>query len=518
MNKMSDKSTPINSLIQEEQEQEQEQNSTVFELVGNNKTIKTDNNYDSYIIKPPPKEEIFKNKVKNLFIDSRDRNQDLYPSPSKFEIKLKEEYKYIKSINLVMAQIPNTQYLINKNNNILHFYIGNKIDSNDFSELKIDFGNYPDPSPINNYLPNILPALSTSNSYIFSSEDNEVKKNQDSLSIEIENKFTNYINYNYNLNNGYNNKPLIEVGYNVLKDNYIFSSDLCPFDTQTYKGNKLNLCFKGEKQPYGCQDIEKVPKINQYDRIERDEDGKTIYEEIKIGEERTDYQKKSIGKIIGFGINNYDGYIINNLNNIENRLIFKLEHINSENKNFTDKIEINSYILLEQQVNSEKYIQRFKIEKIINGNSFKVYDPNENETGPNAPLVPPGNPNIEDGIFVFNDASLYNGTIKSPFRKNFTQTPYVILKIRTAHKIDSENDSAQNSFGILPFEFVLKESKVLDYSQSLWKRNFNPPLPSLSELNISLLNYDGSYYDFNNYDVNFQFVIETLNQSIKYGR
>ena len=88
MNKMSDKSTSINSLIQEEQEQEKEQNSTVFFFFGNNKNIKTDNNYDSYIIKPPPKEEIFKNKVKNLFIDSRDRNQDLYPSPSKFEIFL----------------------------------------------------------------------------------------------------------------------------------------------------------------------------------------------------------------------------------------------------------------------------------------------------------------------------------------------------------------------------------------------------------------------------------------------
>ena len=91
------------------------------------------------------------------------------------------------------------------------------------------------------------------------------------------------------------------------------------------------------------------------------------------------------------------------------------------------------------------------------------------------------------------------------------------MKISSAHKIDSQNDFAQNSFAVIPFEYVFKPQLVQDYSESIWKRNFNPPLPSLSELKISFFNFDGSYYDFNNYNVNLKFVIETLNQSIKYG-
>ena len=45
-----------------------------------------------------------------------------------------------------MAQIPMSQYLINKNNNILHYYMNNE---NNIKKIQIKRGNYPDPSPIN---------------------------------------------------------------------------------------------------------------------------------------------------------------------------------------------------------------------------------------------------------------------------------------------------------------------------------------------------------------------------------
>ena len=107
--------------------------------------------------------------------------------------------------------------------------------------------------------------------------------------------------------------------------------------------------------------------------------------------------------------------------------------------------------------------------------------------------------------------------MQSPLRKDFTLDRYVILKIRYAHKIDSENSASQNSFAIIPFSFIIDTIKVDDYTNSLWLRNFNPPLPKLSELTCEFLNYNGSPYNFQGQEVSMQFVIETLNQSIKYG-
>lgn len=501
--------------IEELQDSENnQQNNSDFSSPNDNKQItmiSESKDYNSFIIKPPPSRDIFKNKIKNLFIDSRDRNYNIFPTASKFEVPLKEEYKYVKSINLVMAQIPSAQYLVNSNNNLLEYYIGNNRDQKETETIEIETGNYPDPNPINNYLPNVLPSLKIYDSVILPPGEHF----RDLLSLYIQKS----LNKNLNKCNS-EFKPVIEVSYIFLQDNYLFNSDLAPLNENSYTGEKLNLCFKGNEEPHGPQEIEKVPKINNYDRIERDEKGQIVYETVSIGEKRTLYKKKTIGKIIGFGINNYDGYVINGINNIDNPLIFTVNSVTTQNDNFISKNNIKEgiYIILEEKMeNSETYYQRFKVKNIINDYTFEIYDPNNSETGHNAPLIPPGNPNIEGGIYTFTDCSLFSGYIQSPFRKDFSLDRYVILRIRYAHKIDSENTASQNSFAIIPFSFIVDTTRVYDYSDSIWLRNFNPPLPRLAEMSFDFLNYDGSSYNFEGHEVSMQFVIETLNQSIKYG-
>lgn len=505
--------TSIEDLQESENNQ---QNNSQFSFVDNNKQmamVPESKDYNSFVIKPPPSRDIFKNKIKNLIIDSRDRNSNIFPSASKFEVPLKEEYKYVKSINLVMAQIPSSQYLVNSSNNLLEYYIGNNTDQKNTGPteiLEIEMGNYPDPNPINNYLPNLLPTLREFNSVILP----QGEYFRDLLAVYIQNSL------NISLNKCNIFKPVIEVSYIFLKDNYLFNSDLAPLDNKSYTGEKLNLCFKGNQEPHGPQEIDKVPKINNYDRIERDENGQTVYETISIGEKRTLYKKNTIGKVIGFGIENYNGYVINGINNINNPLIFTVKTVTTQNNNFISKNNIKKgiYILLEEKLeNSQTYYQRFKIKNIINDYTFEIYDPNNSETGHNAPLIPPGNPDIDGGIYTFTDSSLFSGYVQSPFRKDFSLDRYVILKIRYAHKIDSENSASQNSFAIIPFSFIIDMAKTDDYSDSLWLRSFNPPLPKLAELSFQFLNYNGSTYNFQGQEVTMQFVIETLNQSIKYG-
>lgn len=81
--------------------------------------------YDQYIVKPP-KANVTHGRIPDIeFINSEDREVKLYPNPSKYVIKLKEVYKNVTSVTLFNACIPNTSYLVNTNNNILHLSITN---------------------------------------------------------------------------------------------------------------------------------------------------------------------------------------------------------------------------------------------------------------------------------------------------------------------------------------------------------------------------------------------------------
>lgn len=78
------------------------------------------NTYDVNIVHQDDPNIVYGNIEKRLIIDSRDRNYQNYPNPSNYIIKLNEQFRNITSIELTRAQIPQSGYIINKNNNILH--------------------------------------------------------------------------------------------------------------------------------------------------------------------------------------------------------------------------------------------------------------------------------------------------------------------------------------------------------------------------------------------------------------
>ena len=67
---------------------------------------------DSYIIKPPNLNETHLTISNKLVVDSRDRDYSLYPNPSNYKFKIDYEYNDITSVELILAQIPNTGYNI----------------------------------------------------------------------------------------------------------------------------------------------------------------------------------------------------------------------------------------------------------------------------------------------------------------------------------------------------------------------------------------------------------------------
>lgn len=94
--------------------------------------IENMNNDDTYInkaiIKPP--ETDFKNlptrKIRYI-VDSRDRNYNLFPSPSKYVINTEEVIRDIVKVDLVLSDFKFNDYNVTKYNNILH------IDSNTYT-------------------------------------------------------------------------------------------------------------------------------------------------------------------------------------------------------------------------------------------------------------------------------------------------------------------------------------------------------------------------------------------------
>ena len=68
--------------------------------------------YDPYIIKPPDRNKTHGSISRHLIIDSRDRDYLIYPNSNKYRMEVPQEWKDVVSMELTLAQIPNTFYNI----------------------------------------------------------------------------------------------------------------------------------------------------------------------------------------------------------------------------------------------------------------------------------------------------------------------------------------------------------------------------------------------------------------------
>ena len=95
-----------------------------------------------------------------VHIDSRDRNYNNYSNSNSYTIKLNNyKIKNVKSIELISAKIPKSEYLINANNNKINF----QENSVDYT-ITLDEGNYTSITLATQF-ENQLNALATDNEY-----------------------------------------------------------------------------------------------------------------------------------------------------------------------------------------------------------------------------------------------------------------------------------------------------------------------------------------------------------------
>jgi len=91
-----------------------------------------------------------------LVVDSNQRNYDIYPNPNEYTLKLDPPYKEVVSVELAMADIPNSGYVIDTSHNLIYFQdTAGQVANNTVLIAEVPIGN----RDINNICSNIATAM-----------------------------------------------------------------------------------------------------------------------------------------------------------------------------------------------------------------------------------------------------------------------------------------------------------------------------------------------------------------------
>jgi hypothetical protein len=146
--------------------------------------------YDPLIIKPPDRNKTHGTITRHLVIDSRDRDYLLYPNSNAYRVEVPQEWKDITSLELSLAQIPNTFYNITDANNT--FYISDS--PNNIISVNIPEGQY------NNQT--LIDTLNGKYGDLFINFDSKLNfaRNPINLKLRIQSNRANNEEFVYNLN------------------------------------------------------------------------------------------------------------------------------------------------------------------------------------------------------------------------------------------------------------------------------------------------------------------------------
>ena len=181
--------------------------------------------YDPVVIKPPNRNVTHGTITKQIVIDSRDRDYLKYPDSNRYRVEITEEFRDVTSLELILAQIPNTFYNIAQENN--KFYISEENDPIQIIDIPIgQYNNQQLLNILNGSKGNLFENLK--NNYHFSRNVNNLK-----IRIQSDNLYSDI--FVYNLNYEYNNECAPCKVQSIDKS--------IGFLNTTYKSNIIDLNF-----------------------------------------------------------------------------------------------------------------------------------------------------------------------------------------------------------------------------------------------------------------------------------
>jgi len=294
-----------------------------------NNIQEVNNDYSPHIIKPPDRNITHGSTAKHLVIDSRDRDYLLYPNSNYYRVEIPQEWKDVTSIELTLAQIPNTFYNISSTNNT--FYISSSPDN--ISSINIPEGQYNNTTLIDTFNGKY------GDLFIDFGQKLNFTRNPINLKLRIQSNMSNNQNFIYNLNYVLNDSCLpcklnsIDKTIGFLNKQYESSMvDLSYIDVasitstsevsdQEYPLYKLvaNKVYNGIEV-----DFTKTFYVNDYfileDRITHTKYSCQIYQ---IKNDNTIIIEEIDGKIIPIGLM---GNVFNNMSILYSPNIFQIEN------------------------------------------------------------------------------------------------------------------------------------------------------------------------------------------------
>jgi len=167
--------------------------------------------YSNDLLLPVPNNSILHTHY--LLIDSRDRNYDLYPNTNNYTVNLNHILKSIYSVELLTAEIPKTEFLIDSHNNVLHFQeTQEQVNTNTYYKAIIPPNNY-NLYDLATTIRNIMNDVGNS-TYTVSYIDNKTKITSDMIGGD------NIFNLIFKLNSAqydYNSQINIQMPYSIGK-------------------------------------------------------------------------------------------------------------------------------------------------------------------------------------------------------------------------------------------------------------------------------------------------------------
>jgi hypothetical protein len=413
-------------------------------------------------------------KTVNYIIDSRDRNKQLYPSPSNYEVDLSEEYRDVKEIELLSVQLPKITYTINKNNDQFKLYFGDTAAS-----FPLIHGHFKEGC-------NLARAIETS------------------------------IN-----NNSPHNTPNIKVEYIEHLHKLIFQSPHLQCNGEVNVKGFLTLDFEGNKCCFG-----------DGTRFE------TEYPKSSSGEVlgfNAGVYDMYCGKIFINPVDSQDNFILDDKTLSDLDTETPENNGVCEDSNCTrfvvrgDSIKLSDYILRPyssdcltcqvEYIYLRNHKSAFIPAKVISKYRCKPRRGTVNKIDTDSWIVEIDKYwGITHGHF-----ELFCDYIVSEKLVDLAPHKYVLLKIPRCHRFQSIDKDTQKSFAKIPLQSGEYHISNLNAPGNI--KGFNPPLAMLDKLQIQWLKYNngpdnlgGQYFDFAGGEHVIELAIVYYRQPLKYSQ
>jgi hypothetical protein len=214
-------------------------------------------------LQPEPEElkQFYENEKNDLYfqeyivVDSRDRNHNDYPNSNNYRVDLERDVNDVISIQLVSAEVPKSEYVINASNNKIYFQeLNSQVSAGTVLEATLSVGNYTI-TELKTEIETQMDAIGTANYTVtINSKTNTINVSSDLNSVDL----FNFLFQGDNEIHGNNNNPRTTYRDNSIGPVIGFSrTDLS--GASNYTGD-LQYNLDGEK--YVMLHLRNIPMID----------------------------------------------------------------------------------------------------------------------------------------------------------------------------------------------------------------------------------------------------------------